>query len=263
MAGPAICPNCGRVLKTPDEQADPNRLCSRCRQLAAASVPTPEAKDFPALPSLVLNLRPLGQKSEPGRPVERPATPASAPASPPPPAPRPVVAPAAGAPALPPKKTSLPDASIRRPLLDTTPTAEAVRPPPPPPRPTAPPPPSAPPAVLATVLPPTMPPTASPRAAEEADRKGGGLRLKKDASRDHLLGPWMARLVKKGLFNRKEYEAGPFTFEELVCLVVSGEVEAETPIRRQQEQQWQPAQTLPELFTPANLAARERRKNGK
>jgi hypothetical protein len=255
MAAPVICPQCGRVLKTPEEQADPNRLCSRCKQLAAASVPDPAKQDFPALPSLVLNLRPLGQKTEPGRPV--------APSAPAAPAPRPVTAPPPGAPALPPKKAPLPDSTIRRPLLDTTPTAEAVRPPPPPPTPRVVTTPPAKPTVQATVLPPPVAPTAGPRAADEAEKKGGGLRLKKDASRDHLVGPWIAHLVKKSLFSRKEHDAGPFTFDELVCLVISGELEPETPIRRQHEQEWQPAQSLAELFTPANLAARERRKSGK
>jgi hypothetical protein len=62
MAAPVICPQCGRVLKNPVEQADPQRLCSRCRQLAAASVPSPDKDDFPSLPSIALNLRPLARR---------------------------------------------------------------------------------------------------------------------------------------------------------------------------------------------------------
>ncbi len=151
-----------------------------------------------------------------------------------------------------PGQTGTPEAQPRA-------AAQAKAPVQPPPKPGAPP---------ASMPKPAAPP---PPAEEEEDepkpvprqipeRQKPNLRFRREADQEEVTGPWMVKFVKKSIFGSKERVEGPFTWDELICLVKDNQVHPETEIRRQDLDDWVRAQSQKALFTPAIMQVRERNK---
>jgi hypothetical protein len=113
--------------------------------------------------------------------------------------------------------------------------------------------------VSATVA---APPAEAPPPS--AARQRPNLRLRNASAEDAVGAPstegtWQVHFGRQGFLRREEVIRGPFTWEEVCCLVRNGTLMPEHRVRREGETTWQSAKTMPGLFDGWNLKARETR----
>lgn len=109
---------------------------------------------------------------------------------------------------------------------------------------------------VAPVAPAAPPPTAAEKQRPNLRLRNAPSEATAEASTD---GNWQVHFGREGFIRRQEVIRGPFTWEEVCCLVRNGTLMPEHRVRREGESTWRIAKTMPGLFDGWNLKARETR----